>query len=144
MAQGQSPSTNVRFLLHTQGKYIDQRQIRKLENFIYSPCTLTDGKRRKVTRCFTTRSSKTRNDPCLSILGDLLTFHVDLLTFHVDLLTFHVDLLTFSCLNLVRILISLNVRWQYVWCSNGEIFLMATRDLFTLSHADLQRKHASR
>lgn len=36
-----------------------------------------------------------------------------------------------------RILISLSVRWQYVWCSNGLIFLMATRWLVTLSRAEL-------
>lgn len=47
------------------------------------------------------------------------------------------DLLTFSCLNLVNILISLSVLWQYVWCSNGEIFLIATFCLVTVSRADL-------
>lgn len=41
--------------------------------------------------------------------------------------------LTFSCLNRVNILISRNVRWQYVWCSNGDIFLMATFVFVTLS-----------
>ena len=49
-------------------------------------------------------------------------------------------LLTFSCLNRVRILISLKVRWQYVWCSNGEIFFIATRAFVRLSCADLKRK----
>ena len=32
----------------------------------------------------------------------------------------------FTISNLVRILISLSVLWQYVWCSKGLIFLMAT------------------
>lgn len=45
--------------------------------------------------------------------------------------------LTFSCLKRVRILISRNVRWQYVWCSKGEIFLMATRVFVSSSVADL-------
>jgi hypothetical protein len=45
----------------------------------------------------------------------------------------NLTILTFSCLNLVRILISLNVRWQYVWCSNGDIFLIATLVFVTLS-----------
>lgn len=38
-----------------------------------------------------------------------------------------------------RILISLSVRWQYVWCSNGLIFLMATRWFVKLSRAELGR-----
>ena len=46
--------------------------------------------------------------------------------------------LTFSCLNLVRILISRRVLWQYVWCSKGDIFLIATFVLVTLSLADLK------
>lgn len=36
-----------------------------------------------------------------------------------------------------RILISRSVRWQYVWCSNGLIFLMATRWFVLLSRAEL-------
>lgn len=32
-----------------------------------------------------------------------------------------------------RILISRSVRWQYVWCSNGLIFLMAARVFVTWS-----------
>lgn len=43
-----------------------------------------------------------------------------------------------------RILISLSVRWQYVWCSNGLIFLMATRWLVTLSTAELDRVEVER
>jgi len=43
-----------------------------------------------------------------------------------------------------RILISLSVRWQYVWCSNGLIFLMATRWVETLSLAELEREDAER
>lgn len=43
-----------------------------------------------------------------------------------------------------RILISLSVRWQYVWCSNGLIFLMATRWLVTLSIAELDREDVER
>lgn len=43
-----------------------------------------------------------------------------------------------------RILISLSVRWQYVWCSNGLIFLMATRELVTLSIAELDRVDVER
>lgn len=50
------------------------------------------------------------------------------------------EILTFSCFNLLRILISRNVRWQYVWCSNGEIFLIATRVSVTLSVAALKTK----
>lgn len=46
-------------------------------------------------------------------------------------------ILTFSCLNLVRIFISLRVLWQYVWCSNGDIFLMATFIFVTESNAEL-------
>lgn len=47
--------------------------------------------------------------------------------------------LTFSWENRVRILISLNVRWQYVRCSNGEIFLMATLRLSSfVSFAELR------
>jgi len=49
-------------------------------------------------------------------------------------------LLTFSCLNRVRIFISRNVLWQYVWCSNGEIFFTATLALFVLSNADLKKR----
>lgn len=45
--------------------------------------------------------------------------------------------LTFSCLNRRKILISRNVRWQYVWCSNGLIFLMATLCPVALSNAEL-------
>ena len=45
--------------------------------------------------------------------------------------------LTFSCWKRVRILISLRVRWQYVWCSKGRIFLMATFMLFWVSVAEL-------
>ena len=36
-------------------------------------------------------------------------------------------LIIFSCRKRERILISLNVRWQKHWCSNGVIFLIATR-----------------
>ena len=49
----------------------------------------------------------------------------------------NVGKLTFSCLNRLRILISLKVRWQYVWCSKGRIFLIATFFLVLLSSAEL-------
>lgn len=51
--------------------------------------------------------------------------------------------LTFSCLNLVSILISRSVLWQYVWCSKGEIFLIATFCLVILSMAALNRRDAN-
>lgn len=38
-------------------------------------------------------------------------------------------------------MISLSVLWQYVWCSNGEIFFMATRWPVTESWADLKRDY---
>ena len=44
---------------------------------------------------------------------------------------------TFSCLNRVKIFISRRVLWQYVWCSKGEIFFMATFVFNTWSNADL-------
>ena len=50
----------------------------------------------------------------------------------------------FSCLKRSRILISLRVRWQYVWCSKGLIFLMATRTLFSRSWAALEHKQTQR
>lgn len=43
-----------------------------------------------------------------------------------------------------RILISLSVRWQYVWCSNGLIFLMATRWFVKLSRAELDRAESTK
>ncbi|TNN58175.1 hypothetical protein EYF80_031608 [Liparis tanakae] len=49
-------------------------------------------------------------------------------------------LMMFSCLKRMRILISLRVRWQYVWCSKGLIFLMATRVLLSRSCAALITK----
>jgi len=50
--------------------------------------------------------------------------------------------LTFSCWKRVRILISLSVRWQYVWCSKGRIFLIATFIFFWVSVAELEEgKH---
>ena len=36
-------------------------------------------------------------------------------------------------------MISRNVRWQYVWCSNGEIFFIATLVFVALSVADLEQ-----
>lgn len=47
-------------------------------------------------------------------------------------------ILTFSWLKWVKILISRSVRWQNVWCSNGAIFLIATRCFVTLSVAALE------
>lgn len=46
--------------------------------------------------------------------------------------------LTFSCLNRLKILISRRVLWQYVWCSKGLIFLIATRCPVLLSFAELK------
>ena len=51
---------------------------------------------------------------------------------------------TFSCLNRVKIFISRRVLWQYVWCSKGEIFFIATFVLITWSNADLLAKQTTR
>ena len=48
--------------------------------------------------------------------------------------------LTFSCLKRLRIFISRRVLWQYVWCSKGLIFLMATLAPVMLSKAELRRQ----
>jgi len=50
---------------------------------------------------------------------------------------------TFSCLNRVNIFISRRVLWQYVWCSKGEIFFIATFVFVTWSNADLLAKQAT-
>ena len=45
--------------------------------------------------------------------------------------------LTFSWWKRVNIFISRNVRWQYVWCSKGLIFFIATLPVLLLSWAEL-------
>ncbi len=53
-------------------------------------------------------------------------------------------LMMFSCLKRSRILISRSVRWQYVWCSNGLIFFMATRALLSRLYAELKQRDSKK
>lgn len=55
----------------------------------------------------------------------------------IKFLFIRTSFLTFSCLKRVRILISRKVRWQKVWCSKGDIFLIATLSFVRVSNADL-------